>query len=186
MLGGGIVYEYFDLPKLSPTVGCWFFAQDYIKFVSNLKHYLSYPIEISDITESKYYKRLVEMNNVTGLIGRLDDIEVIMLHYHNREEALAKWNRRVKRINYDNLIIKFSYMNDCTDTELSAFDDLDVSDISSHFKKIMFVSKSTDLKYKCAVLYEGYEDGSQIVNDTFYFKKYFDLYSFINDGTLKH
>ena len=30
---GGICYEYYGLQKLSPTVGLYFFSEDYIKFV---------------------------------------------------------------------------------------------------------------------------------------------------------
>ncbi len=37
---GGIVYEYSGLQKLSPTVGCYYFADDYIKFISRLDYYL--------------------------------------------------------------------------------------------------------------------------------------------------
>lgn len=44
-------------------------------------------------------------------IGKLDDIEVVFLHYKSEEEAYQKWNRRKKRINYNNLIFKFNDMN---------------------------------------------------------------------------
>ena len=36
----GRVYQYLDMPYLSPTAGLYFFAPDYIKFVSNLRKYL--------------------------------------------------------------------------------------------------------------------------------------------------
>ena len=36
---GGLVYESYGLPKNSPTVGMFFMAEEYIKFVSNLKYY---------------------------------------------------------------------------------------------------------------------------------------------------
>jgi|GEM_PF-2020664 len=38
---GGMIYESYNLPKESPTVGLFFMASDYIKFVSELKGYLS-------------------------------------------------------------------------------------------------------------------------------------------------
>lgn len=111
---GGICYEYFDLPKLSPTVGCWFFADEYIRFVANLKYYLNQQIEIVKPSQARCYDKLIEMNSTGGLVGLLGDIHVIMLHYHDADVALEKWNRRVERVNYDNLVVKFSYMNDCT------------------------------------------------------------------------
>ena len=36
----GRVYQYLDMPYLTPTAGLYFFAPDYIKFVSDLKKYL--------------------------------------------------------------------------------------------------------------------------------------------------
>ena len=35
----------------------------------------------------------------------------------------AKWERRCKSVNYDNLIFKMSEMNYCTEENLKAFDD---------------------------------------------------------------
>lgn len=36
---GGMLYESYNLPKQSPTVGLFFFAEDYIKFLKDLKKY---------------------------------------------------------------------------------------------------------------------------------------------------
>ena len=49
---GGICYEYFGLQKQSPTVGCWFFAEDYLRFISSLKKYLEKDIIILSPEES--------------------------------------------------------------------------------------------------------------------------------------
>ena len=46
----GMVYESYNLPKQSPTVGLFFMASDYILFVSDLKEYLS-----ADLTFSPSY-----------------------------------------------------------------------------------------------------------------------------------
>lgn len=37
---GGIVYESYNLPKQSPTIGLFFMAKDYIEFLSDLKGYI--------------------------------------------------------------------------------------------------------------------------------------------------
>lgn len=41
---GGLVYQYYGFGYDTPTVGMYFFAEDYVKFVSNLKHYLEIDI----------------------------------------------------------------------------------------------------------------------------------------------
>ena len=33
----GVTYEYLDLPYFSPTIGLYFFAPEYIKFIYNIK-----------------------------------------------------------------------------------------------------------------------------------------------------
>lgn len=176
---GGITYEYFGMQKLSPTVGMWFFADDYIKFISNLKHYVGLEIHIISPEESKYYEKLITMGSTSGLVGVLGDIEIVMLHFHDKEIAKEKWERRVERINWDNLIFKFSYMNDCTYELLAEFEKLDFTDISSNYKKIMFVPKPMP-EFKSAIYIHGFENEPQITNDTFVFNQYFKLYSFIN------
>ena len=37
---GGMIYESYNLPKESPTVGMFFMAKDYIEFLSDLKGYI--------------------------------------------------------------------------------------------------------------------------------------------------
>lgn len=38
---GGMIYESYNLPKESPTVGMFFIAKDYIEFLSDLKGYVN-------------------------------------------------------------------------------------------------------------------------------------------------
>ena len=118
---GGVCYEYFNLPKNSPTVGSYFFADDYIKFISKLKNYLSLKLEIINARESKYFSTLKELNQLNVPVGKLDDIEIVLLHYKDPKVALEKWKRRVDRINWDNLIVKFSYMSKCNDSHIESF-----------------------------------------------------------------
>ena len=74
-------------------------------------------------------------NQLEVPIGRLDDVEIVFLHYKTKEEAIEKWNRRLNRVNYDNLIIKFSEQNLCDYEHLKAFEEL------SYKKKILFTKK---------------------------------------------
>lgn len=171
----GNVYRYFGLPYSTPTVGLYFFAEDYLKFVSNLPKYLNEKLCFISFTQSKYYYEIINKGQMKCPIGKLDDIEVVFLHYKSEQEAREKWERRCARVNYDNLIVKFSYMNCCTDRIAEQFDCL------PYPKKIMFVrTKEEEKRYSnSGVYYHGFEDAPQITNDTDRFNWYVDLIKLI-------
>lgn len=175
---GGICYEYFGLPKGSPTVGTYFFAEDYIKFVSNLEYYLNTQIRIIKAEESKHYKALKAKKELDVPIGILDDVEIVFLHYRDPELAAQKWNRRIKRVNFNNIIIKFSYMNECNDEILSRFLKL------KGVKKICFIGgkgENTD-----EIIYLKEYENSNVVDDTFYWNRDIDIIKFINLPTTSY
>lgn len=51
---GGTVYEAYNLPKESPTVGMFFMAEDYITFLSDLKGYINGTLEFIKPEESRW------------------------------------------------------------------------------------------------------------------------------------
>lgn len=118
---GGRLYEYFNLPKQSPTVGLYFYAADYVKFCSNLKYYLSLDLKIITAEESKYRDDLFRKNEQSVFVGVLDDVELVFLHYHDKDIIKEKWQRRIERINWDKIILKFSFQNNCTDELIREF-----------------------------------------------------------------
>ena len=101
----GDVYRYFGLSYQTPTVGMYFFAEEYIKFLSNLIHYLDCELQQLNVNDSKYKDTIVELGQGNKLLAKLDDVEIVLLHYPNWDEAKEKWERRAKRINFDNLIV---------------------------------------------------------------------------------
>lgn len=172
---GGICSEYFGLKKNSPTVGMYFFAEDYIKFLSNLKKYVSMDIRMIPASQSKHANELMRRGQMNIPIGVIDnDIEVVFLHYKDPEIAKSKWMKRKERINWDNLIIKFSYMNECNDFMIHEFENI-VSKLQT--KAFVFVGK--DFEYKNAIKIPASDDG-QINNDTFYWNRYIDVVKLIN------
>ncbi len=133
---GGFIYQSYGLPYMSPTIGLYFMAGDYIKFVSRLKHYIECDLNFIEPNDSRYCHLLKKDKRYgTYPIGRLDDIEVIFLHYMSEEEAYRKWNRRCERINYDKLLVKFNDQNGCRDEHVISFDGLDFKN------KVCFTSK---------------------------------------------
>ena len=54
----------------------------------------------------------------------LDDIELHFLHYADEEEATQKWERRLKRMHWDNLYFKFNDNDACTYELMKEFEEL--------------------------------------------------------------
>ncbi len=155
----GRVYQYLDMPYLSPTAGLYFFAPDYIRFVSNLKHYLGCKLEFIKPEDSKYYELLKERNQLSVPVALLDDVEIIFLHYKTPKEAAEKWYRRASRVNYDNIIIKLSRMNLCTEKEMAEFAEL-------QFDNKILINNRKDKKYDCEIYAPLPSDEYGIINDT--------------------
>ncbi len=107
---GGMVYDNFALPYLSPTIGLFFMANDYIKFLGNLKYYLSgslkqiswkdTPFRKFLYKNKKQYKSSLNKGLDDLIICKLYDIYIVFLHYDSFDEAYQKWYRRSKRINW--------------------------------------------------------------------------------------
>ena len=170
---GGHVYRYFHLPYLSPTVGLYFYAPEYVRFVSNARHYCQTSLDFIEPEKSKYYDMLKEQHNTYAPIGVLGgDVEVVFLHYKSQEEAYTKWTRRCERINWDNVILKFSEQNGATLEHLKAVDAL------PYDKKLIFTAHDYGLKSQ--VLFKEYEGYPQIPDETTHFRRYVNLIRLVN------
>lgn len=164
------------MPFSSPTIWCFFFAEDYVKFLENLRWYLKQPIGFKSTSKHALANKLREKERTYYPIGVLaDDIEVHFKHYNNDQEALEKWNKRVKRINFDNLFIIFSDIDLFDDSLLERYEKLPFAN------KIFFTSK---LRVNChsAVYVEDYSQ-EQSVGDSSRnrkYEKYIDLTKWLN------
>jgi len=106
----------------------------------------------------------------------LDDIEVHFLHYKNRTEALEKWNRRVKRINYRNLYINFCDRDLCAEEHLQEFDKL------PFVKKVCFTSKQYP-ELRSVVWLKKYKDKpfvGVLYTDKWGYRREFNLAKWLN------
>lgn len=168
----GDVYRYFGLSYQTPTVGMYFFADEYIKFLSNLKYYFSCELKPLQVEQSKYKDTIIELGQGNKVLAKLDDVEIVLLHYPTFEEAKEKWERRAKRINYDNLIVKFSRQNLCTDKHVEDFLNLPFK------KKICFdVKPSNNPDVVCL---PGFEKDGYVKDDITSYRKCMNILSFIN------
>lgn len=173
IVGGGVTYEWFGLEKLSPTVGSYFFAEDYIRFLKNIRNYLSMDLRIVSAKESRHTNILFKKGQGSVPVGILGDVEIVFLHYKDPIIAKEKWMRRVERINWNNLVYKFSYMNGCNDSLLDEFESIQC------VKKLCFVNRATP-QYQDTVVMPFLDKDGQIGDDTFYWNRHFDVVGFFN------
>ncbi|MBO5952774.1 MAG: DUF1919 domain-containing protein [Oscillospiraceae bacterium] len=156
---GGLVYESYNLPKQSPTVGMYFMAEEYIRFVSNLKYYLcDCKMEFIPPEEARHKDFYAQDSRFgTYPIARVGDVEIAMLHYHSEAEALEKWERRCQRVNWDRMIVKMNDQNGCTAEHAYAFGKLNLA------HKVFFTVKDLDAG-DCTVRIPG--SGQQAILST--------------------
>ena len=125
---GGMIYESYNLPKESPTVGSFFIAEDYIEFLSDLKGYVNGKLTFIKPEQSRW-KNMPQVSEdkrfgqypVGVLSNGKKTIEIFFLHYRSEQEAREKWERRIRRINWDKLLVKFNDQNGCTEADVDRF-----------------------------------------------------------------
>ncbi len=123
---GGLIYESYGLQKDSPTIGLYFVADEYIKFVTNL-HYYTQECEMHFVEpEQARHRDFYAQDKRFGSfpIALVGDVEIAMLHYHSQEEAVEKWKRRCKRINWNKLLVKMNDQNECEHQHAEQFMEL--------------------------------------------------------------
>lgn len=98
---GGYIYQYFGIEYKSPTAGLFFTDDDYLRLISNPRHYFTHTLRFINPQESSMFRLFNKTYEFP--IGVIDDIEVYFMHYKSENEALSKWRRRVERVNYDKL-----------------------------------------------------------------------------------
>lgn len=174
---GGIVYQSYNLPYNSPTVGMYIMPDDYIKFISNLEYYLNLDLKFIQPSESKYYNYFKENSNIPNHpIGLLDDVELMLLHYHSEKEAYEKWMKRCKRVNMNKLIVKFNDQNGCKYNHIIEFDNVDFKN------KIFFSTNYHDsIKSEIYIKYCRKENSIPASLEPFGKSKYIDINRLINN-----
>ena len=83
------------------------------------------------------------------------------MHYSTEKQAREKWNRRIKRINWEHILYKFNDQNGCTEEDIKHFVELPYKHklcftVNAQMSKYRNVIKIREpKKYKC--VYASYE-----------------------------
>ena len=97
---GGVIYNDLGLEFKTPTINLFIEDENFIKLCENPKHYFSIDAEpkiedyVDPIDNRIHYPKI-----------KVDDIEICCLHYKDCNSAVESWNRRRKRVNFDNMYI---------------------------------------------------------------------------------
>lgn len=96
---GGHVYRRYGLPYLSPTVGLYFYSDDYIKFVSDLDYYTKQTLEFISWRESKHKDELLSRGQTNVPIGILgNNVEIIFCITHQKKMLLRNGREEAKEL----------------------------------------------------------------------------------------
>lgn len=159
---GGFIYKNLKSQFLSPTIGLFFSDDDFVKFALNLKHYLN--------------ESLIFFNNKEKTpVAMLDDIIIHFNHYETIDSARDSWNRRISRINFNNLYLIF------TTNDVGKYMKLDFS----IYKNYVFLTNNFNNSDKHVVTIK-----IDNLDHWWYYKlsgkrrceKYFDYIKFLNYG----
>lgn len=167
---GGLIYHRLHHKFLSPTINLWMYQYDYLKFVLDLERYLSLDLEFIN-TQFKYP------------VAKLGDITIYFNHYKNNEEAEENWNRRKKRVNYDNLFIIMYDKDGLTKEDLER-----LKSISCKGKLVISNNKYDDLDYVIKIPVDmdnpetRYRLDKNKITGVRRFEKYFDYVEWLNEG----
>lgn len=164
---GGIIYHRLDKKFLSPTINLWMHQFDFLKFVLNLKEYISKDLKF---IESEY-------NYPVAMLG---DITIYFNHSKTEEEAKLNWDTRKIRINYDNIFIIMYDRDGITKEDIKKLEQVNCKN-----KIVLSDREYSDIDYVLTIK-PNYDkiNGQQYLDKDIFdkrtFEKYFDFVKWLN------
>lgn len=181
---GGLIYRLLDLEFTTPTTDLWISKNDFSNFCNNLKTYCDVELE-----EAKKEELSVEFKYPVGVLrsDNLPDVYLYFSHMKTFEEAKKKWDRRKKRINYDNIFVIYDTHMYCQDIDLKNFQNI------KYDNKVIFVNKELSNKVDKHFVFSFYNEKyngntffKQSLNFPFIFFNIeeFDYINWLNSGKI--
>ncbi len=163
------MYDKYGLPYKTPTIGLWIPPADFVRFLANLDYYSNVAVERISYKESHVVTLLEERKNHGRykldlndlIIGRIDDVDLIFVHYKSFEDAKNKWEKRIKRINKNNILVKMNDQNGCTETDFKDF-------LALSYKNKIFFTGNPQWRGPGVLFLTQYEKEGYVLSDTAY------------------
>ncbi len=155
----GSIYHKFGVQYKSPTIWTYIFPGDYIRLLENLEWYLNQPMEFR--AKSQHVCVLTDRtgcvlnryhNYPIGVLG--GNVEIQFTHCKTESEALDQWNKRIKRMNWNNLFIVFNDDSELTEEYFEKFTKLDFE------HKLWISPKSKRVGFNYTVFVKDYLSGA--------------------------
>ncbi len=172
---GGIVTRRYGLPYRSPTCGLYFFSKEYLRFLQDLPAHLEAELQPVEPGASRYAEEIRLLHGDHVVVGRALDAEIVFLHYASFEEAKATWDRRKKRVNYDNLLVKYNDQNGFAEGDYEAFAAL------PYRHKVFFTANEHLAGKPDTVFFRRYREEGYVIDDIKTSGRYFHLKKYLND-----
>jgi uncharacterized protein (DUF1919 family) len=115
---GGEIYRALNVKYNTPFIGLMLMAPCYISLLKDLKYYLSQDLEFTTVSKYPSINNLLDKRGYFPIARINGDIEIQFLHYESEKDAVEKWEERKKRMDFDNLLVKFDYSKDYANLDL--------------------------------------------------------------------
>ncbi|MFT4145644.1 MAG: DUF1919 domain-containing protein [Mobilitalea sp.] len=161
---GGFIYHCLGLKFNSPFINIGIGSSDYIKLLSDLDHYLSMPLEMKNDNILTAYNGndWSSVSDSAGEpIGKLDDVNLHLIHYESFEHSKELWDKRLARFNKNDIFVFMVIENDSV---AEAFDNLPFKN------KLGFYFKDTP--YKSIININAWNDSKIRFNNYYLFRTY--------------
>jgi uncharacterized protein (DUF1919 family) len=109
---GGEIYRALRLQYNTPFIGLMLMAPCYIKLLRDINFYLGQDLTFIKTSRYPHVNELLKARGYFPIATINNEIEIQFLHYKSQNEALNKWNARRKRVNFDNLFVKYDFSKD--------------------------------------------------------------------------
>lgn len=133
---GGVLYHDLGQSFRSPTINLYMNAKDFAKFATDLRGYLSLPLQMH--WEEEYP------------IGLLGDITIRFMHYDTCTDAVCAWQRRCDRIDWDRILVLTTDRDGFTNAEFEMWKQLP-------YPKVLFTSNPAFANHEDSVFFRKYQ-----------------------------
>jgi len=170
----GFLYHDLSLPFNSPTINLWINSEDYMTFLERFAFFLNQEIVDNPLEAYEYP------------VGDLVGIDILFQHYHSFKEAKETWDKRAKRVDFNNLFIIFVQRDDTTQDHVQRF-------LQLPFVNKIYLTNQRVEDHQSLFHIKGFEGESAIgqINEHYHRlsgRRYYDQYDWVtwlNDGINK-